>query len=131
MSKEVYASMHDRILVVVNERFGSQRKFAVALGKTPQAINKIVKKGVIGVQFLSELVEAVPDLNMNWLITGKGERYIDTGEPNSELYRRGLLSFSGEEKTMMQKMQHEQTYMLEQIEILKSQIDKFKTDIEA
>lgn len=63
----------DRLLLLIKQSFGTQTEFAEKMGKSVQAINRIVTTNKCSIEFINELVELLPELDLNWLIKGEGE----------------------------------------------------------
>ena len=60
----------DRLLDFINSRGISQREFALRIGVSTSYISNIVKS--IGSDVLAKIMEEYPELNIGWLISGKG-----------------------------------------------------------
>jgi len=68
----------DRILEIRNKKDISQADFARLLELTPQALSRYEKGKVKpSTDLLSKICLALPDINGHWLLTGKGEMYLD------------------------------------------------------
>jgi|AGTN01.1.fsa_nt_gi hypothetical protein len=61
----------DRLKLFIKSRGLGQTKFEELVGFSRGYISKV--KTSIGADKLSNIVEVFPDLNLDWLITGKGE----------------------------------------------------------
>jgi hypothetical protein len=61
-----------RLLRLISQHFKSQSDFAEKLGKPVQSINRIIKTDKASLDFLNEIVEIIPDVNLNWLLKGEG-----------------------------------------------------------
>nr|WP_286855795.1 helix-turn-helix transcriptional regulator [Proteiniphilum sp. UBA4988] len=61
----------DRLKLFIKSKGLGQTKFEERVGFSRGYISKV--KTSIGADKLSNIVEAFPDLNLDWLITGKGE----------------------------------------------------------
>lgn len=65
-----YMTVKQRIIQYVEYRKISARKFSVSIGASPGYVNAISKS--IQPDKLSRISELYPDLNTEWLMTGKG-----------------------------------------------------------
>lgn len=63
----------DRIKLLIDEYFGNQKKFAEILEIHPGTVNRWFNKEGISLEMINKIVNAVPDLNTEWLIRGEGE----------------------------------------------------------
>ena len=61
----------DRLKLFIKSKGLGQTKFEERVGFSRGYISKV--KTSIGADKLSNIVEAFPDLNLDWLITGKGK----------------------------------------------------------
>jgi len=77
-------SIGDRLLVLIKQSFGTQTEFAQKMGKSVQAISRIITTNKLSIEFINELVELMPDLDLNWLI--KGEVKVTNKEEESKPY---------------------------------------------
>lgn len=69
--------MHERIGLILRLKNFTQKEFADRIGKSPQYINSITTgKGSIGLDLINHLVDIFDDINLNWLIRNKGEKFI-------------------------------------------------------
>lgn len=94
---------------------GSQRKFAEKTGIAQTTISRMVsKQGNIRSDNILAIVEAYPNLNVKWLITGEGEMWISENEQPRE------TPLSDDEKEAMKD---------EMIELLKFQVNTMKKAI--
>jgi len=64
----------DRLKLFIKSRGVGQTKFEELVGFSRGYISKV--KTSIGADKLSNIVEVFPELNLDWLITGKGEMII-------------------------------------------------------
>jgi len=60
---------------------GNQKEFAAMLGWSPQYLHKMLKGDSMGIQPVTSLLQAFPELDARWLILGEGSmvdirRYI-------------------------------------------------------
>jgi len=74
----------DRLLRVISQHFKSQSDFAEKLGKPVQSINRIIKTDKASLEFLIEIVELLPEINLNWLLKGEGSMLINETNEVSE-----------------------------------------------
>ncbi len=100
----------DRLKLFIKSKGLGQTKFEERVGFSRGYISKV--KTTIGADKLSNIVEAFPDLNLDWLITGKGkmtntpvqpaavEQTTDTLEENSIKYKNKYLEILEENRTL-------------------------------
>ena len=110
----------DRLKLFIKSKGLGQTKFEERVGFSRGYISKV--KTSIGADKLSNIVEAFPDLNLDWLITGKGkmtstpvqpvavEQTTDTMEENFVKYKNKYLE------------------MLEENRILRLEIEKLRKE---
>jgi len=73
----------DRILEIQKEVTKSQRSFELSIGKTSGYFNVIRRnKSTPGVDLILKIIEIYPEYNLNWIMTGKGEKYNKGVEVN-------------------------------------------------
>lgn len=100
----------DRLKLFIKSKGLGQTKFEERVGFSRGYISKV--KTSIGADKLSNIVEAFPDLNLDWLITGKGkmtstpvqpaavEQTTDTLEENSVKYKNKYLEILEENRIL-------------------------------
>lgn len=100
----------DRLKLFIKSKGLGQTKFEERVGFSRGYISKV--KTSIGADKLSNIVEAFPDLNLDWLITGKGkmtstpvqpaavEQTTDTLEENSVKYKNKYLEILEENRVL-------------------------------
>jgi hypothetical protein len=73
----------DRILEIQKEVTKSQRSFELSIGKTSGYFNVIRRnKSTPGVDLILKIIEIYPEFNINWIMTGKGDKYNKGVEVN-------------------------------------------------
>lgn len=100
----------DRLKLFIKSKGLGQTKFEERVGFSRGYISKV--KTSIGADKLSNIVEVFPDLNLDWLITGKGkmtstpvqpaavEQTTDTLEENSVKYKNKYLEILEENRVL-------------------------------
>jgi transcriptional regulator with XRE-family HTH domain len=100
----------DRLKLFIKSKGLGQTKFEERVGFSRGYISKV--KTSIGADKLSNIVDAFPDLNLDWLITGKGkmtstpvqpaavEQTTDTLEENSVKYKNKYLEMLEENRVL-------------------------------
>ncbi|CAK7067498.1 MAG: hypothetical protein PETM_02954 [Petrimonas sp.] len=100
----------DRLKLFIKSKGLGQTKFEERVGFSRGYISKV--KTSIGADKLSNIVEAFPDLNLDWLITRKGkmtstpvqpaavEQTTDTLEENSVKYKNKYLEILEENRVL-------------------------------
>lgn len=67
-------SINKRIAEIIKAKTGTQREFAKIFNSTPQYVLKLVTEGgSVGLEPVTKILEAYPDIDARWLITGEGE----------------------------------------------------------
>lgn len=70
--------MQDRFKQLLNEKNLTATHFAALIKVNASAISHILNgRSKPGFDLLDKIAQALPDVNMNWLITGKGSPYIN------------------------------------------------------
>lgn len=65
--------IHDRIRSLINEHYPSLKTFSEVIGETPATVNNWVSgKRNIGMDVINKVIAAIPNTDVNWLLTGKG-----------------------------------------------------------
>ena len=72
----------DRLLLLIKQSYGTQTEFAEKMGKSVQAISRIVTTNKCSIEFINELVELIPELDLNWLIKGEHKEEKEKKIPN-------------------------------------------------
>lgn len=67
---------------------GRQNAFAALLNWSPQYLSKLLKGVDFGLQPVVSIIEALPEINARWFLTGQGEMLVD--EKQSALRREAL-----------------------------------------
>ena len=66
----------DRISEIIEDKRLSNRAFEMSIGASNGMIGRAVSKGTdITAEWLSKIIDAYPDINSEWLLTGNGDRY--------------------------------------------------------
>ena len=116
--------INSRIKEVLLKKGISQGELADRWKVSRQYINAILSgNGSIGIKLINKLVDAFPDLNLNWLLTGKGDMFFDSQntmkEPETEYSNSNLLK----SKEEVIQIQHDY------IEQLKNTLKKLEKEI--
>lgn len=65
--------IYNRIRLLINEHYPSLKAFSDVIGETPATVNNWVSgKRNIGMDVLNKIILSIPDVNINWLLTGEG-----------------------------------------------------------
>ena len=65
--------IHDRIRSLINKHYPSLKTFSEVIGETPATVNNWVSgKRNIGMDVINKIIAAIPNTDVNWLLTGKG-----------------------------------------------------------
>lgn len=65
-----------RIALLIKELKLSDRKFAISAGVSPARLSKILAGTNPGADVLLKIGDAIKNLNMDWLLRGKGEMFL-------------------------------------------------------
>jgi phage repressor protein C with HTH and peptisase S24 domain len=76
------STTQDRLALFISHLGISERKFSESAGLSHGLIGAIKKGTSFGVDKLEKILVIYPDLNVNWLVTGKGSMLVD---PNVEV----------------------------------------------
>lgn len=69
--------MAERLRCVVKRFAHTQSLFAERLGVTQGAVSMWIKRGSVSSEAIMKMKEVYPNLNIDWLLTGKGEMLIN------------------------------------------------------
>lgn len=127
----------DRLLLLINELTnGNKKKFAEILGIGPSHINDWTNMGSIPNAFYLAIIHKKTGVNLHWLISGEGKKYLipspHAGEGQGEgIYARESMSPYGEPSLT----EEERAYIKKLIQIFKTKQEKtviaIKQNIEA
>ena len=70
---------------------GRQTAFAALLNWSPQYLSKLLKGVDFGLQPVVSIIEALPEINARWFLTGQGEMLSD--EKQADLRVKPLNTF--------------------------------------
>ena len=96
-------SYSERIKLLV-EIEGSQANFCAKTGLNKQTVSKIVNRGSgVNGDTISAVVEAYPDLNAEWFVTGVGEMWKTDTQTSSNTQVNGAQNDLKDEIIALQK----------------------------
>ncbi|MDR0421350.1 MAG: helix-turn-helix domain-containing protein [Prevotellaceae bacterium] len=73
--------MKDRIISFLNAEKLSPARFADIIGVQPANISHIIsERNKPSLDFIQKMLKSFPDINVEWLITGKGQMYKEMKE---------------------------------------------------
>jgi transcriptional regulator with XRE-family HTH domain len=74
----------ERFALVLKQKGITQKSFSERTGYSEQSISKLMKGQTLSpkADLIAQIAILFPDVNLRWLLIGKGEMYI--GHPNSE-----------------------------------------------
>jgi len=75
-----------RVEIFINNLNIRQLDFAAKIGCSPSYLSQIIqgKKGRgVGIEMVSSILKAYPELNPKWLIEGLGDMYLANGKENT------------------------------------------------
>lgn len=105
-------SIRDRLLVFIEHIGSNPRQFSKSLGKSDSYVRTIGKS--IGSDVIGNILLLHPDLNVNWLITGKGNMLLGGSADNLD-----LLKSQEENRTLRE----ENESLKKQVWYLQGQVD--------
>lgn len=77
------STITDRVKEYLDHRGLSMRQFDIAVNRAPGYLSNILKQGsVFSADLLSVIIEIYPDLNVEWLITGRGDMLSEIDKVN-------------------------------------------------
>ncbi len=107
--------MTDRLLELIEDRFKTQKQLADQLGVTRQSLNTVIKNGSFSMDFLIRLYHVVPDLNLNWLILGKGDKFVNENHYN--LANEASAGY-GSSKVLAKELKDEIIFLRDQVSFM-------------
>lgn len=81
----------ERIKLLIDEYFRNQKKFAEILEIHPGTVNRWFNKEGISLEMINKIVNAVPDLNTEWLIRGEGEIFKKEDKDGKIIHEPGKM----------------------------------------
>lgn len=112
--------LRDRLLKVIDDRFGTQKNFAEQVGVSRQSIHSVLKNGSPSLDFLNRLHEQVPDLNLNWLLFEMGDVYLSRDELLYNIVKKKTAGYESGKLEMI-------TLLKETVERLNLQVETLQT----
>lgn len=92
------STINERLQFIVDARFnGVKADFAKAINKTPTTINNILgsRKSIPSAEILIEIVNNIPEINLGWLLSGKGEMLNNKNVTDEKENDRNVGSSNG------------------------------------
>lgn len=92
------STINERLQFIVDEKFnGVKADFAKAINKTPTTINNILgsRKSIPSAEILIEIVNNIPEINLGWLLSGKGEMLNNKNVTDEKENDRNVGSSNG------------------------------------
>lgn len=112
---ENITKISDRIRQFIDYKKITINKFSDSVGTSNSYFNKLIKNGTtIGSDKIENILQAYPEINPEWLITGKGNMLKEYNEKESSLY------FTNEDADKYEIKKEE--FLLDKIKILNDQI---------
>lgn len=112
-----------RLEKLVSEQFKSQTELAEKMKISPSNLSRTISEGQITTAFISKLVKVLPDLNVNWLLFGKGKPLLAAAE-NIVNDKNGDYSGSAE---LIKQLRIENETMRGQISFLQDLIRRLQS----
>ncbi|MFA6727380.1 MAG: hypothetical protein WCS17_04065 [Prevotella sp.] len=138
--------INERIQQLINTvSNGNKRAFSKLIGVTPTVIENIVgtRKGKPGYELLEKIVFAIENINIDWLITGRGPMLREGKSPEEtavELHPHSPPLISSAEESIIYKMytderaerhhvQKEKEELLQKIAVLEERLEKSESSV--
>ena len=83
-TKQKSSAVRDRLIALCEALELSRREFSISIGRTSTYVTSLNNDITSGV--LNDILIIYPQVNIMWLITGKGEKFI-TPEPTDALFQ--------------------------------------------
>ncbi len=78
MSNLIYKSMNNRIQLILKTKDISASKFADEIGVQRSSISHILSgRNNPSLDFIQKILKRFPDINSDWILTGKGSMYLE------------------------------------------------------
>ena len=82
----VNSTLVDNIKVLIKQDCKTQKEFAKLIDIRYETINRIIKRGSLDVTTIDLIVNKYPNLNLNWLLYGRGEMWLKEEKKEVKTY---------------------------------------------
>lgn len=117
-TKQKSSAVRDRLIALCEALELSRREFSISIGRTSTYVTSLNNDITSGV--LNDISIIYPQVNIMWLITGKGEKFI-TPEPTDALFQH-LKEENKELKIRNEELNREIGKLQEQIKEIKKHV---------
>lgn len=117
-TKQKSSAVRDRLIALCEALELSRREFSISIGRTSTYVTSLNNDITSGV--LNDILIMYPQVNIMWLITGKGEKFI-TPEPTDALFQH-LKEENKELKIRNEELNREIGKLQEQIKEIKKHV---------
>lgn len=117
-TKQKSSAVRDRLIALCEALELSRREFSISIGRTSTYVTSLNNDITSGV--LNDISITYPQVNIMWLITGKGEKFI-TPEPTDALFQH-LKEENKELKIRNEELNREIGKLQEQIKGIKKHV---------
>lgn len=117
-TKQKSSAVRDRLIALCEALELSRREFSISIGRTSTYVTSLNNDITSGV--LNDILITYPQVNIMWLITGKGEKFI-TPEPTDALFQH-LKEENKELKIRNEELNREIGKLQEQIKEIKKHV---------
>ncbi len=117
-TKQKSSAIRDRLIALCEALELSRREFSISIGRTSTYVTSLNNDITSGV--LNDISITYPQVNIMWLITGKGEKFI-TPEPTDALFQH-LKEENKELKIRNEELNREIGKLQEQIKEIKKHV---------
>ncbi len=118
-------SVKDRLKIFINNQKLTVSAFESSIIVSNGYVNSISKS--LGVDKLELIIEKYPNLNITWLLSGKGEMLLDKPDKKAITHQLENCQLCAEKDRTITAMEVSGTYMKEKIEQLKDRIHDLET----
>lgn len=117
-TKQKSSAVRDRLIALCEALELSRREFSISIGRTSTYVTSLNNDITSGV--LNDILITYPQVNIMWLITGKGEKFI-TPDPTDALFQH-LKEENKELKIRNEELNREIGKLQEQIKEIKKHV---------
>ena len=117
-TKQKSSAVRDRLIALCEALELSRREFSISIGRTSTYVTSLNNDITSGV--LNDILIIYPQVNIMWLITGKGEKFI-TPEPTDALFQH-LKEENKELRIRNEELNREIGKLQEQIKEIKKHV---------
>lgn len=110
-------SIKDRLHEFIQKIDSNPWRFSLSIGKTGSYARTI--SGGISSDVIGEILRVYPELNVNWLISGKGEMFVPKDSEQDLFLKFRMSELTEENKSLREKNEE----LIRQVGYLQGQVD--------